>query len=754
MTIRSKITCLFIAIALVPYTAIALFIYTDVRIAVENTEINHLSTLATIQKIRTVEVVSKYTAQFKQFSSRLLLRKDLLQYENTHDLKSYTSIQESIDGAKSQVSDIQDITLLASDGHVIVSTNTKLKGKDLSKEEFFQKQLTSSSTPTFVKQNGVVYLYLAGPIFLGSKQIGVLAFLLKTDDLYNLFSDFSGLGATGSWGLAQKQPNGDALFIVPGRFDTDPAHRLNSTVKNVPENSSRPIMRALAGEEKTFPDLVNYQGKHVIAATRYIPELGWGIGVTQDRSEALTIATTLGTQLMFFSALLILFVGFLSSLISQIITKPIRNLSAVASRVANGDLSVSALIQTKDEIGSLGGVFNMMILRLRQTHEELEQKVFERTKDLEEAKAKDDAVLSSINEGIVVVNVTGKPTFSNATAREILGLDVGDMSRTKKAMHYGIFNKDAITPIPATELPSERALHGEVVTGEIYFIRNAINKKGAYIRASAAPIIANSVIIGAVCTYIDITKDQEVDRAKTEFVSIASHQLRTPTTSIRWYAEMLLEDAEVGPLNVLQRQYLEEIYSSDKRMIDLVNSLLNVSRIELGTFSMQIRPTNIESIIENVISENSEQLQHKKIIVVKNITARKDFESDPDMLRVVIQNLINNAIEYTPHNGQITCALEETLNGLTCTISDTGCGIPLHMQNKIFTKFFRADNAREIKPEGNGLGLYITKSIIEAFNGTISFVSDGENGTAFTFMLPYPPKSKIVTKKPSQKKKK
>jgi signal transduction histidine kinase len=737
MSIKSKITVLFALVALIPYAVIAIFIYTDVRSAMEKAVVDKVDVLANIQKSRTEEVISKYETQFAQFASQLLLRKELEKYNLTHDLSDLTSIQESLDGAKNGASDIEDISILTPSGEVIVSTDKSIIGKNLSQEPFFQKQDQGDTSPTLIKKDHTVYLYLSRALTLNGKTIGVFALLLKTDDLFALFKDYSGIGKTGAWGLAEKLPNGDALIIVPGRYDTDPNSPLEKIVKNSSENAGIPIMRALRGEEQVYPDLINYVGKHVIAATRYIPELKWGIGVTEERSEALASAANLANQLVFFSALLALFVSFLSLIISRIIVKPIIQLSHVADRLSQSDFTTAITYthESNDELGMLSQAFKRMAERLKESYETLENKVHERTVALVEAKAKDDAILASIKEGIVVTDAQGHPIYSNDSAKHILGLLPTADQDAEKNLHYGIFEKDQTTLVPVEKLPIERAIRGEIVEGDIFFLRNAANPHGVFVRGNAAPIRSAGNISGAVCTFIDVTIDQEIDKAKTEFVSIASHQLRTPATSIRWYTEMLL-GKDVGPLNKTQRKYLNEIYRSDRNMIELVNALLNVSRIELGTFALQTRFANLEKLIEDILRESAPQISDKKIKLKKEYSAKEEIETDPQMLRVVLQNLMANAIEYTPIKGTISCKVTVSKGGAEIIISDSGCGIPPHAQKKIFTKFFRADNARVVKPDGNGLGLYITKSIVEALHGTISFISHEGSGTTFTVILP------------------
>ncbi len=234
----------------------------------------------------------------------------------------------------------------------------------------------------------------------------------------------------------------------------------------------------------------------------------------------------------------------------------------------------------------------------------------------------------------------------------------------------------------------------------------------------------------------DITQRKEVDRAKTEFVSLASHQLRTPLSAIRWYSEMLLSKY-VGDLNEKQKQYVKEIYAGNLRMVELVNALLNVSRIDLGTFAIEPEPVNLVEICESVLLELNPQILEKKQTVEKNFSnAPSTYNADAKLIRIVFQNFLSNSVKYTQSGGNITVEIAKQTNNLYIRVSDNGYGIPKNQHAKIFEKLFRADNVRQKDTEGTGLGMYIVKAIVESSGGKISFESAENQGTTFHVFLP------------------
>ncbi len=233
-----------------------------------------------------------------------------------------------------------------------------------------------------------------------------------------------------------------------------------------------------------------------------------------------------------------------------------------------------------------------------------------------------------------------------------------------------------------------------------------------------------------------LRKAEATDKAKTEFVSLASHQLRTPLTAISWYTEMILR-GDMGKVLPEQRKYLEEIYGGDQRMIKLVNTLLDVSRLELGTFTVRPEPIQLKDVAESVLAELHPQ------IIVQKITLDKHYDSnlpvipaDPQLIRMIFQNLLSNAIKYASVNSKIRFDISIQGPNALIKVWNNGAEIPKEAQPKIFTKFFRDDLARQKDSDGNGLGLYIVKSIVENSGGKIWFESAENKGTTFYVTLP------------------
>jgi len=253
------------------------------------------------------------------------------------------------------------------------------------------------------------------------------------------------------------------------------------------------------------------------------------------------------------------------------------------------------------------------------------------------------------------------------------------------------------------------------------------------IDSTISPLKSDGKSAGCVVVFRDVTKERQVDQAKSEFVSLASHQLRTPLSAINWYTEMLL-DEDAGRVNKNQKDYLDEIYASSQRMVDLVNALLNVSRLELGTFVVEPQMIDFCQIADSVIKELTPRILAKKVKIIKNFDqSLGKISADPELVRIIFQNLISNSVKYTPAKGEVKIKISKDKTKdegiLLIEIADNGYGIPKKQQSEVFSKLFRADNIKLKETEGTGLGLYIVKSIVDHSKGKVWFESPARNAS-------------------------
>lgn len=360
-------------------------------------------------------------------------------------------------------------------------------------------------------------------------------------------------------------------------------------------------------------------------------------------------------------------------------------------------------------------------------------------------------ILSSIGDGIFAVDIHRVITLFNPAAETISGRqEIDAIGQPYAAILRFQFERTG----KINDGFIKKALEGHTVSNPRHTI--LIHKDGSYVPVSisAAPIrdIKNN-ITGAIIVFRDVTKEYEFDKAKSEFVSLTSHQLRTPLSAINWYAEMLVK-GEAGKLTKVQSAYMNEILIGSNRMNDLVNALLNASRLEIGKLSTKPEPTDVGIIISNLEKELEVMIRDKEQTLRTHINPVPNVDADPKQLRMIVQNLMSNAVKYTPQKGIIDVTLRPAKEDdmaragfkhrtgeywLFC-IQDTGYGIPKEDQSKIFGKLFRAENARTLNVEGTGLGLFIVKQVVDKIGGKVWFESMETVGTIFYVVAPINPK--------------
>ncbi|MDP4038902.1 MAG: PAS domain-containing sensor histidine kinase [bacterium] len=268
-----------------------------------------------------------------------------------------------------------------------------------------------------------------------------------------------------------------------------------------------------------------------------------------------------------------------------------------------------------------------------------------------------EAMLASIGDGLIVTDTKSKIIYTNKAFENILGWESGEV--LGKLVTKVVPREDEKgKQITSTKQNLSLMLSGKMPTTTAtttYFARK--DKTKIPVSLIISPIVLNEKIIGAVESFRDITQEKKIDETKSEFVSLAAHQLRTPLTSINWHIEMLL-DADAGKLNNKQKQYLDEIHNGNQRMVTLVNSLLDVSNIEAGTIAIDLRPVNLTVLLKEVITEVMPLITAKKLSV-KEVSEPdlSRIDTDPKLTRIVFQNLITNAIHYSSDNAKIEVKL-------------------------------------------------------------------------------------------------
>lgn len=345
-----------------------------------------------------------------------------------------------------------------------------------------------------------------------------------------------------------------------------------------------------------------------------------------------------------------------------------------------------------------------------------------------------EALFASIGQGVVTTDEKGTITRINKMGLELLGY--------RQAELLGKRFPDKVIAVHENGLPieiMERPITKAFLTGRTVSARTLYKKKdGTLLPAhlTVSPIIFEHKPIGAVEVFRDLTGEIENDKMKSDFISIASHQLRTPLSAINMYTQML-RDGFVGPLNNEQLEFIQIILGSVTRMNDLIDTLLNITRIEAGGIVPKITDTSLGTIVQTTLAELLPDAEEKSLILKSSIDENIPLvATDGLLVKEVCANILANAIKYTPRGGSVHVSLINHPHSVAFSVKDTGYGIPDKSQKHIFTKFFRAENVTNKDVSGTGLGLYLTNTIAETLGGELWFESRENEGTTFYFRLP------------------
>lgn len=424
------------------------------------------------------------------------------------------------------------------------------------------------------------------------------------------------------------------------------------------------------------------------------------------------------------------------------IKKQLKLLTPIFSKAVIGDFSVQVPVPDKeDELTEFFVGVQIILDAIREKIGELETTVgnlHAANNLIANEKTRVEAILGGIGEGLVTVDHTWHTNYINEPALALLGEDarilgqsVTDIMRLEDS--DGKPFSETMHPVIAA-IGKRKKVVIDITKGAAVYVHQDEGLRRR-IALTITPILRNGETAGAAIVLRDITDESNIDWAKTEIVSIASHQLRTPLTAIKWYVSVLRKD---GDVSVEQAQhYLDRIHDANQHMIDLVDSLLNVSRIDLGTLTVRPESVNALDVLRDVLRELNVAVESRNLQI--NLQSNQNILPvfiDPNSLHIIMQNLISNAVKYSTKNTEIVIKLEQKSETALLSVKDFGCGIPANEQGKIFTKLFRASNASKVSTDGTGLGLYITKALIEQAGGRVWFESEEGKGSTFYAIIP------------------
>ena len=443
------------------------------------------------------------------------------------------------------------------------------------------------------------------------------------------------------------------------------------------------------------------------------------ISVTTNIESRYTQVKDIGVIFVSSSLIAIILVIIITFLISQGITKPIAEMKKQTEKIAEGNYTGEVKIYSDDEIGQLGQAINDLSFKIKEAQESTESE-----------RQRLDSVLRHMSDGVIATDRRGRIVIMNTAALDILNL------KSEKVIGIPLLSilplDEKVTFRELLETQQERLIHIEE-DGEDSIVQcefSVIQRESGFIS-------------GLVCVLTDVTEQQKIDRERRNFVSNVSHELRTPLTSIKSYTEALVDGAwenkEIAP------GFLKVIETETDRMMRMITDLLNLSRMDQNRLGLEKEFINMNELVLHIVNRfemvlQSEPYRDKNYRILTDITQRDLWvELDQDKITQVLDNIINNAIKYSPDGGRIIVRLMETHTDIIVSVSDEGLGISRKDIPHLFDRFYRVDKARSRAMGGSGLGLAIAQEVVQLHGGKIWVNSIENKGSTFFVSLPYIP---------------
>ncbi len=350
-----------------------------------------------------------------------------------------------------------------------------------------------------------------------------------------------------------------------------------------------------------------------------------------------------------------------------------------------------------------------------------------------EEMAFSEALFFSIGEGAIATDADGRIERLNRATEQLLGFSQSELIG-KPFRETIVATDERNIPLPSAQRPITLSLKAN----------NTVQRRGYYRRKdgsllpvliTVSPIMLDAQVVGAVEVFRNISQDLEIEKTKSDFISIASHQLRTPATAVKMYLSMLL-DGYAGKMNEKQAEYVRMAFSSNERQLHIVNDLLSTASAEAGKLKLTTSRVDMSKLVKGVVEEFSSIFTERNQTIHVVIDDQAFIRADASYLKMAIENLLSNAAKYTNKGGQVWVVLENKKKTVALKIKDTGVGISASQEAHLFRKFSRIDNSLSSEAGGSGIGLYLIKQIIDLHGGEVGVKSREGEGTTFTVRLP------------------
>lgn len=699
-----------------PALVVSTVAYVTIRDSLQSKTVDQLDSVAIKQAQKIDAVLQSRQEEAAKLANQYDLQVSLRSYQISPTAANKAQLGLILQNKKIEVPVIQSAFLTDISGTLIASSSTSTQ-----MDTQIKAPPSGEESVVSVKKDpvdGFTKLYITYGVSINKQRSALLTVVFRTDEIVAIVQDYTGLDQTGETIVATTEDN---ISLFPLRFDTDASLSANLSSLNLSD-----------ARKQRYVEIADYRHQNVLLVAHAASVSNWVVATKIDESEALTATVALRNSLAGITLSISIGIILVALFFSQLFARPILTVARIAERIGRGDFTARATIKRKDELGVLASSVNAMGINLQDM-----------VGNIESQRMRLQVILDSTTETIFAIDEYANILLVNQSIRGLLqqspdafvGKNMQDIFSWKHGMQ------------PFTV---EYDVEGVHAYSNLQFVDTTGTQRYVKLIVSRIRDERHAGKAHAIVTIHDETSTHELENMKTDFVSMAAHELRTPLSAVRGYLEMVQYKQERNDSEDVDA-YIRQALKNVSDLGGLINNLLDVTRIERGTLTLNMEKVDIAADIVSTVEGQRFAAEDRQLTLTRHGPDKDCFVvGDPVVLREITDNLLSNAIKYTKPNGKIDVFLEEAGDNYVIRVKDTGIGIPENAQKHLFTKFYRVHGGLDSGSTGTGLGLYIARSIADRHKGTIEVESKPGVGSTFTVTLPMYSDKRLAEMRPVQ----
>ena len=720
MKIKPKLAVSFLLLCLAPLAVSGFVSSTMAERALTMQVLHQLESVATIQKSRLEDIFDQNRERLRLIATRTQLRRSLAAFLSRRDPALAAEMNAILADSLTAVAGFKEITVLDPAGLAVAGTEPAHLGLGHAGAPHFERGRAGPCVDLFFLDGaGRLRCRLSGPLVWEDRLVGVVLVDTAAENVTDLAADYSGLGRSGETLLARPDGPGQGMYIAPLRFDPEAALRRSVDMAA----GDRPMAAALEGREALLPDALDYRGRRVLAATRFLPAYNLGLVVKLDRDEAFAPMVELRHTLMLVTGLSAMLAITLSIPVGRTLSAPILDLADVARRVFSGDYTQRAVERGEDEIGDLARGFNAMTAKLTED--------IERRRRAEDQLRARTALLQGIIDNslsaIFVKDVDSRFIMVNRVFEELCGKPREDiLGRTMAEVFPPAMAADSV------ELDRRILETGVAHQNERTY---ALARGSRTFIAAKFPLYTPQGEPYALCgIYTDVSEMKRAAAMREEVERMIRHDLKSPLMAIVGLPGVMQHEENITER---QREMLAAIEEAGRRMLDIIGLSQDLYRMETGTFRLDPAPVDLLAVARRALADGTWLAERHRLETRLLLDGRPAADGEAvhvagrePLLYTMLANLVGNALEAAARDALVELRLASEGSWVRLAVRNPGA-VPREIRDRFFEKYVSAG-----KKTGTGIGTYNAKLIAEAHGGSIAMRTSDEEGTEVAVRLP------------------